>query len=76
MQEVKNRIVDVIKELMEEHNIEYQKDMASRLGIDESQLSRMMRMQPSSLVSIDILTALHREFGKTPNDVLMTRESA
>ena len=72
---VENRVTEVIAEIISKLDIT-QKDMASRLGIDESQLSRMMRMQPSSLVSIDILTALHREFGKTPNDVLMTKERA
>lgn len=68
---MENRLIQVIKNLMKKHNIEYQKDMAKLLGINPTQFSRMMRMEETDLVNVNTLRRLYEQFGVTPNDVLL-----
>lgn len=66
-----NRLTEVIEQTMKDHGIEYDYQMADKLGIDHAQFSRLKRMKPSKLVNVDILDKLYEEFGITPNDVLL-----
>jgi len=68
---VKNQIPDKLRALMREHQIKTQREMADKLGMDEGAFSRLLRMSPSNLVSIDLLNSLYNEFGVTPNDLLL-----
>lgn|GEM_PF-6887373 len=71
MTKVKNQIPDKLRALMREHQIKTQREMADKLGMDEGAFSRLLRMSPSNLVSIDLLNSLYNEFGVTPNDLLL-----
>lgn len=66
-----NKLSEVLSELKDRDDVKTQKELARRLDIDEAKLSRLLRMQPSDLVSSSLLGRLYTEFGLTPNDVLL-----
>lgn len=71
MGKVMNRLPQVLGNLKERDDVQTQKELARRLEMDEGKLSRLLRMQPSDLVSASLLNKLYQEFGLTPNDVLL-----
>ena len=74
MAKVQNRLPSILGELKTRDDVKTQKALATLLGMDEAKLSRLLRMQPSDLVSVDLLDKLHEKFGLTPNDVLFYPE--
>ena len=59
---------------MKDNHIATQKRMAEILEMDEGAFSRLLRLQPSNLISIDLMAKLHETYGVTPNERLLEEE--
>lgn len=69
-----NKLPQILSELKEREDVGTQKALATLLEIDEAKLSRLLRMQPTDLVSSSLLGKLYEKFKITPNDVLLHKD--